>query len=114
MHKLTGTPIPMQIVSSDEYLPAPQTGQQREVEARLGELAGTLARKQGVSRRKFFRSAAGVAAAYYVMNQVYGPLFAVSAVQAAMPELAEERSRALGKQAVFDAHTHSCARIRAA
>src|SRR5437899_2363614 len=100
MEKLTGTPIPMQIVSSDEYLPAPQTRQQREVEARLAELSARLAKRQGVSRRRFFRSAAGMAAAYYVMNQVYGPLFTVSAAEAATPELAEERSRALAKQAV--------------
>jgi len=31
-------PIPTQIISSDEYLPAPQTDQQREVEARLKHL----------------------------------------------------------------------------
>jgi uncharacterized protein len=29
------TPIPTQIVSSDEYFPAPQRGKQREVEARI-------------------------------------------------------------------------------
>ena len=32
------SPIPTQIVSSDEYLPAPQTDKQRDVEARLKEL----------------------------------------------------------------------------
>ena len=29
------SPVPTQIVSSDEYMPVPQTAQQREVEARL-------------------------------------------------------------------------------
>ena len=29
------SPVPTQIVSSDEYLPVPQTAQQRQVEARL-------------------------------------------------------------------------------
>jgi len=52
-------PIPTQIVSSDEFLPLPQTGRQREVEARLKVLGNELGRKQGLSRRAFFRSAAG-------------------------------------------------------
>ena len=72
------SPIPTQIVSSDEYLPAPQTAKQREVEARLADLGTTEAKRQGVSRRRFFQSAAGMAASYLVMNQVYGPLFSVA------------------------------------
>ncbi len=100
------TPIPTQIISSDEYLPAPQTDQQREVEARLNDLGSSLAQKQGISRRRFFQTAAGMAASYYVMNQVYGPLFAVSEAEAATPELAAERAQSLKDQLIFDAHTH--------
>jgi hypothetical protein len=58
------SPIPTQIMSSDEYLPAPQTEEQREVEARLKEIGATLARRQGMSRRRFFQTAAGMAASY--------------------------------------------------
>src|SRR5215471_18931539 len=43
-------PVPTQIVSSDEYLPVPQTEKQREVEARLTGLSDRLARRQGLSR----------------------------------------------------------------
>ena len=100
------SPIPTQIVSSDEYMPAPQTDQQREVEARLKELGASLAKKQGISRRRFFQTAAGFAASYYVMNQVYGDLFEVSAAEAATPELAAERAQSFKDQMVFDAHTH--------
>jgi|SRR5450631_91950 hypothetical protein len=100
------TPIPTQIVSSDEYLPAPQSEQQREVAVRLGELGSELASKHGISRRRFFQTASGMAASYYVMNQVYGPLFAVSAAEAATPELADERAEGLKSQMIFDAHTH--------
>ena len=53
------TPIPVQIVSSDEFVPVPQTPKQREVEARLTVLAEQLARSQGLTRRQFFRTAAG-------------------------------------------------------
>ena len=100
------SPIPTQIISSDEYYPAPQTDKQREVEARLTELGSTLAKRQGVSRRRFFQTAAGMAASYYVMNQVYGPLFDVTEAEAATPALAQSRADDLKGQMVFDAHTH--------
>ena len=100
------SPIPTQIVSSDEYLPARQTQKQREVEARLKDLGAVLANRQGMSRRRFFQTAAGMAASYLVMNQVYGRLFTVSEAEAATPAMAEERAAALKTQTIFDAHTH--------
>ena len=53
------TPIPTQIVSSDEFYPDPQNERQREVEARLLAMADDLGKKQGLDRRKFFQSSAG-------------------------------------------------------
>src|SRR5262245_27749607 len=82
-------PIPTQIVSSDEYLPVPQTPQQLEVEARLKELGSAQAQRHSMSRRRFFATAAGMAASYQVMNQVYGELFAVHPAEAADPEMAQ-------------------------
>jgi hypothetical protein len=41
------TPIPTQIVSSDEFYPDPQNERQREVEARLLAMADDLGGKQG-------------------------------------------------------------------
>ena len=76
------SPIPTQSISSDEFMPAPQTAKQREFEARLKEYGSELARKQGTSRRKFFKSAAGMAAAFVAMNDTYGPLFGVSRAEA--------------------------------
>ena len=99
-------PIPTRIVSSDEYLPAPQTAQQREVEARLKEVGATLAHKHGMSRRRFFATAAGMAASYQVMNRVYGELFSVHPAEAADPEMAQARANALADQTIFDAHVH--------
>jgi predicted TIM-barrel fold metal-dependent hydrolase len=99
-------PIPTRIVSSDEFLPAAQTPQQREVEARLKDVGATLARRHGMSRRRFFTTAAGMAASYQVMNQVYGELFAVHPAEAAEPELAQARADALAGQMIFDAHVH--------
>ena len=100
------SPIPTQIVSSDEFAPIPQTAKQREVERRLKALADELAQSQGMTRRQFFRTAAGMAAAFVAMNEVYGPLFGVSRAEAATPELADERANALAGQFIFDGHTH--------
>ena len=100
------SPVPTQIVSSDEYMPVPQTGKQREVEARLKELSDRLARRQGMSRRRFFQTASGMAASFLVMNQVFGRLFEVSEAEAATPGMAAERAQALSPQLVLDGHTH--------
>src|SRR5438270_11889986 len=100
------SPVPTQIVSSDEYMPVPQTEKQREVEARLKELSDGLARRQGVSRRRFFQTASGMAASFLVMNQVFGPLFEVSEAEAATPYMAAERTGALSKQFIIVGHNH--------
>jgi len=100
------SPIPTQIVSSDEFAPTPQTPRQREVEARLKTLADELAHRQGINRRQFLRTAAGMAAAFVAMNDVYGPLFGVSRAEAATPDMADERANQLAGQFVFDGHTH--------
>src|ERR1700675_1123289 len=100
------SPVPTQIVSSDEYLPVPQSAKQREVEARLKELSGALARRQGLSRRRFFQTASGMAASFVALNQVFGHLFDVSVAEAATPEMAAERAAAPAGQMVIDGHTH--------
>lgn len=99
-------PIPTQIVSSDEYFPEPQSPQQKQVEARLVEHGENMARKLGVSRRRFFQTAAGMASAFVAMNEVYGAVFDASAAEAADPDMAGARTRKLSRQTVFDCHTH--------
>ena len=100
------SPVPTQIVSSDEYLPVPQTEKQREVEARLKEMSDRLARHQGLSRRRFFQTAAGMAASFVAMNQVFGHIFDASEAEAATPDMATERAQALSGQFIIDGHTH--------
>jgi uncharacterized protein len=100
------TPIPTQIVSSDEFFPDPQNEKQREVEARLLAMADDIAKKQGMDRRRFFQTAAGMAASFVAMNQVYGPLFEVSSAEAATPAMAQERAVRLKDQFIMDMHTH--------
>src|ERR1700726_1284218 len=100
------TPIPTQVVSSNEFYPDPQNEKQREVEARLLAMGDELAKKQGLDRRAFFKTAAGMAASFVAVNEVYGPIFAASKAEAATPAMAQERADALKGQFIMDMHTH--------
>ena len=71
-------PIPTQMISNGEYMPAPQTRQQKQVESRLTELALAASKNLGLSRRQFLASSGGMAAALLAMNEVYGRFFEVS------------------------------------
>ncbi len=100
------TPIPTQVVSSDEFCPIPQTERQARVEARLNDLAEGHARLNGLTRRRFFQTAAGMATAFAAMNEVFGPVFDVSSAEAASVDLAQQRAQGLAGQFVMDVHTH--------
>jgi uncharacterized protein len=100
------TPIPTQIVSSDEYIPAPQSEKQKQVEARLLDMSDELGKKQGLSRRAFFQSASGMAAAFVAMNDTFGTIFGVDRAEASTPAMAQERANALKDQFIMDMHTH--------
>ena len=71
-------PIPTQMISNGEYMPAPQTPRQKQVEFRLTDLADAASKKLGLSRRAFLTSSGGMAAALLAMNEVYGRFFSVS------------------------------------
>jgi predicted TIM-barrel fold metal-dependent hydrolase len=101
-----GTPIPTRLVSSDEYLPIRQTARQKQVEARMNELGDDYGRRNGLSRRRFFQTAAGMTAAFAAMNEVYGPLFGVSPAEAKSVDLAQARADGLKDQFIMDVHTH--------
>jgi uncharacterized protein len=100
------SPIPTQVVSNGEFMPAAQNPHQRRLEERIRDLAAQLAPRHGLSRRRFLASAAGMAAAFGAMNEVYGALFDVAAAEAAEPGAAAERAGALAAQFIVDLHTH--------
>ena len=100
------TPLPVRMVSSEEYAPAGQTKKQREVQARLYALADETAPKLGMSRRRFFQTASGMAAGFAALNGAFGPMFEVAAAEASDLGLAQERSEALRDQFIMDMHTH--------
>ena len=79
-------PIPTQMVSNGEYMPEPQTQQQKQVEARLKELADAASKKLGVNRRDFLKSSGGMAASFIAMNDVFGKFFNVTKEEMYEPE----------------------------
>lgn len=100
------TPIPTQIVSNGEFLPPPQSDSQKRVERRMNELADVNGKRLGLSRRQFMRTSCGMAAAFLVMNEVYGPVFQVEAAESHDPELMLARAQSLAGQFIFDVQTH--------
>jgi len=76
------SPVPTRMVSNGEYMPHPQTDQQKHVEYRIKELADEAAHRLGTSRRAFLAGTGGMAAAFLAMNEVYGrKLFDVKPVE---------------------------------
>src|SRR2546427_227953 len=100
------SPVPTQIVSNGEFNPLPQTREQQRVEARIKELADDLGARNGMNRRQFLASSAGMAAAFLAMNEVFGPIFDVNRAEAANPEVAAQRASMLAGQFIFDDQTH--------
>ena len=100
------SPIPTQSVSSDEFMPAPQTPKQREFELRIKAIGAEISKKHGLSRRRFFQGAAGMAAAFVAMNDTFGPMYMVSRAEAQTPEMANARAAGLKGQFIMDMHTH--------
>ena len=99
-------PVPTRMVSNGEYMPHPQTANQKRVERRVKELAERAARNLGISRRRFLEGSGGLAASFLAMNEVYGQkLFKVSE-----QELHEPESHAANGPPknlyVFDDQTH--------
>jgi len=75
------SPIPTQMISNGEYMPAPQTAKQKHVEHRIKELSESASRKLGMDRRRFLASTGGMAAAMLAMNEVFGHFFEVSPIE---------------------------------
>ena len=97
-------PIPSRIASNEEFIPPPQSPQQKEYEARLLALADDAAQKQGLSRRQFLRTGSGMAAALVALNQVFGDVYDVAAAEMHSQEAFAERWPK--DQFIFDVQTH--------
>ena len=72
----------------------------------MNALGDEYGRKNGLSRRRFFQTAAGMATAFVAMNEVYGPLYGASPAEAKSVDLAQARADGLKDQFIMDVHTH--------
>ena len=101
------SPIPTQVVSNEEYLPRPQTKQQKQVEELIQSLASKYSKTAGLSRRDFLKTVNGMAVAFTAMNQVFGEYFEVQAEEmideSAIKELWPKN------EFIFDVQTHHVA-----
>jgi uncharacterized protein len=99
------SPIPTQMVSNGEYMPAPQTEKQKRVEARIDELSTFASRKLGMDRRRFLCSTGGMAASFIAMNEIFGHFFNVHPLEMFEPE-AYAQATAPRDLFVFDDQLH--------
>ena len=97
-------PIPTRIVSNEEFVPPPQSREQKAYEERLAEISERSAQRQGLDRRTFLRTGSGMAAALLALNDVFGPCYEVSAAEADDQQAFEEKWPK--QQFVFDVQTH--------
>jgi predicted TIM-barrel fold metal-dependent hydrolase len=98
------SPIPTRIASNEEYIPPPQSPEQKEFEARLTALSERAARRQGLSRRDFLRTGSGMAAALVALNQVFGDCYEVDAEEVEDQQAFKEKWPK--DQFIFDVQTH--------
>jgi predicted TIM-barrel fold metal-dependent hydrolase len=99
-------PVPTRMISNGEYMPHPQTEQQKHVEHRVQELADMASKKLGVSRRQFLSGSGGMAASFLAMNEVFEEkFFNVSQVEMFEPEAFRENGTP-ANLFVFDDQTH--------
>jgi len=99
------SPIPTQAVSNEEFIPRPQTKNQKHVEYLIGQLAEERAKKLGLDRRTFLRSSMGLATAFLASNMVYGPYWDVNARETLDPAVTEEKFPK-GEFFIIDVQTH--------
>jgi len=100
----TPSPIPTRIASNEEFIPPPQSEQQKALEERIRDLSDQNAQSLGMDRRHFMRTGSGMASALIAMNEVFGDFFDVSPIEAKEPEAFAEKWPK--DQFIFDIQTH--------
>jgi predicted TIM-barrel fold metal-dependent hydrolase len=101
-----GWPVPTRMISNGEFLPIPQTTEQRRVEHELEQLVARGARKLGMSRRDFLRSGIGMATAFAAMNSVFGTYFNDADAAAINPDMTQALRDKVREQLVIDVQLH--------
>jgi uncharacterized protein len=99
------SPIPTQVVSTEEFIPRPQNASQKRVEELTGQLADEKSKRLGMDRRQFMGSSMGLATAFLAHNLVYGAHWDVDEAETLEPEAGAEKWPK-GEYLVFDVQTH--------
>src|SRR5215467_5481581 len=97
-------PVPTQIVSNEEFPPLPQTRDQAWVEHAAADLNERAAKRLGVTRRNFLKTSGSMAAAFLVMNSVFGRFFDILEIELFEPAAFAEQQGA--PFFIFDVQTH--------
>jgi predicted TIM-barrel fold metal-dependent hydrolase len=105
MKKGVDSPMPTQVVSNEEFIPRPQTPQQKHVEHLIGEMAEAKSKKLGLDRRTFMASAMGMATCFLAQNKVFGKVWDVDEVET-MELAAIEEKFPKGEYFVLDVQSH--------
>jgi uncharacterized protein len=100
------SPVPTQMISNGEFMPLPQTREQREVELRVRAAATENASRLGMTPAEYLGTRSAMAAAFGAMNEVHGEYFETDPVEGVDREAAEARARRYAGQFIFDAQTH--------
>jgi len=103
--KNVDSPVPTQVVSNEEFIPRPQSAEQKHVEHLIGELASAKAKKLGLDRRDFMRTSMGMATCFTAMNQVYGNHFEVEEAETYEAQATEEKYPK-GEYFIIDVQAH--------
>ncbi|HUQ90068.1 MAG TPA: amidohydrolase family protein [Bryobacteraceae bacterium] len=100
------SPMPTQLVSNEEFIPRPQTPQQKAVEHLIREMSVERSKKLGMERRAFMASSMGLATCFLASNQVWGGnAFEVEEAESWEPEAAAEKWPK-GEYFIMDVQAH--------
>ncbi|CAN5175463.1 hypothetical protein BH10PLA2_BH10PLA2_05110 [soil metagenome] len=99
------SPIPTQSVSNEEFIPRPQSAQQKQVEILTGQMAEEKSKKLGMERRAFMASSMGLATAFLANNKVFGNHWEVDEIET-LDSKATEEKWPKGEYFIFDVQTH--------
>src|ERR1035438_2761430 len=105
LKKGVDSPMPTQLVSTEEFIPRRQTEQQKKVEHLIGKMAGEKSKKLGMDRRAFMGSSMGLATCFLASNMVWGKNFDVDEEES-MEEAAYQEKWPKGEYFVMDVQTH--------
>jgi predicted TIM-barrel fold metal-dependent hydrolase len=102
----SGLPIPTRMITNGEFMPIAQTDQQKALEHQIETLGAANAKRNGVDRRAFLASAAGMTTAFVALNHVFGDFFSVSEAEAHDMHTALTRRQRLAQQMIIDVQLH--------